>query len=327
MGIYVVGTEFRTANVTPELKRIHGRVVVTKTKVNIEILYSLISDERAGPLEFLTSTAIPSLLSCYQYGSTRYMAEMGDQILMEKSIAENPKKAKDNQILCKILCKYAPLDIPESGEKEPEASDPIDLSIDISERDIPLKTDLNGNAVVNSAWQPFNDPVTIAWAEIEFKIARKEYWNPLQKIYQFRNVLNSEPIWGFPAKSLKMILTGSRAQDGYGWTVTYSIRSFTGAGGEPPAYNTPSNTFPGWQPYVLDQGTKQILSETYVPGWPALHKQVDIVDSQGIVVDHPVNLDGAGKLKTDGGSVYLAFKGYRELDFALLNLPDLSTYI
>ena len=327
MGIYVVGTEFRTASVTPELKRIRGRVAVAKTKVNIEILYSLISDERAGPLEFLTSTAIPPLLSFYQYGSSRYMAEMGPQILMEKSIAENPKKAKDNQILCKVLCKYAPLDIPESGEKEPEASDPIDLSIDISERDIPLKTDLDGHAVVNSAWQPFDDPITISWAEIEFKITRKEYWNPLQKIYQFRNVLNSEPIWGFPAKSLKMIITGSRSQDGYGWSVTYSIRSFTGRGDMPEYDSASSNTFPGWQPYVLDQGTKQIAEEFVTTGWPLIQKQIDIVDSQGIAVDHPVNLDGSGKLKTDGGAVYLAFKGYRELDFALLNLPDLQTYI
>lgn len=178
----------------------------------------------------------------------------------------------------------------------------------------PLESDLDGNAVTNSANQKFDPPIMIPVAMTTLSITAFRLQAQSDKIQRFLNKVNSRTFLGYPkyhARCTDYQITSQYEQGAYYWQVDVTI-TFK----EPGSVVGPDS---GWNPVrVLDAGTAE-YSDPDGSG----RKYRSIVDAMGQPVSQPVPLNGDGEKATpaflaDNGPVYLKFRAYKEDDFAQL---------
>lgn len=167
--------------------------------------------------------------------------------------------------------------------------------------------DNNGDPILNSAGDPFGDPITVDDSRTVLTITRNEkvsvFDMDLAQLYS--DSINDATWNGFPARTCKMgvITTGDPTYDPNGkfyyYTVTYPV-----------TVNRAT-----WRKEILDQGFNEL--DPYDDPKPVMNSGQPVSDA--------VPLDGSGhRLGPYDTPVTLTFDVYEELDWSGLNI-DLST--
>lgn len=170
----------------------------------------------------------------------------------------------------------------------------------------PAGEDIDGNAIVNSAGQPFDPPLTIERRALVATIVyNDEIFNPAQAYY-FQGAVNDNAttignlnVQARQAKIIEIAATKQYYEDIEYWQVTVKVE-----------INADT-----WDRQVLDQGL-------YEKDPDDATKRVRMTTDDGEGVTEPLKLDGSGN-KLDPQSadpVFLTYKTFREMDFGLLNL-------
>lgn len=210
----------------------------------------------------------------------------------------------------RITVTYGP---PADGEPKPanplQEAESIDYGGETWERII--DQDVDGNAIVNTAGDPFDPPLTVEDYRPTFTVTRNEpVYNPLSADpykgfnpaaeYDLRGTLNDDVFYGFPIGTVKFGIPTARllwSQDApgthYYWQVTR------------PYYVNPN----GWGRVVLNAGRRKLVSGNRKP-----------IFIDGVPAADPVPLDVDGAPIAPGGTPYYkVFEVHPEADFTYWN--------
>lgn len=166
--------------------------------------------------------------------------------------------------------------------------------------------DINGDPIVNSAGDRYEDPVTIDETRVTLLVRKNilvSAWD-VTLPYLYNDAINQYDWNGFPAYAVKCgsITTSDEQYDSYNQIWYYTV------------------TFPfeldrnKWKKDQLDQGFAELDSSS-----PPRQKL--ILDAKGQPVGEAVPLDGSGhRLETGDPPVKNEYDVYDEIDFAGLNL-------
>lgn len=162
-----------------------------------------------------------------------------------------------------------------------------------------VEEDIDGNAILNSAEDYFDPPVTRDDSRPVMRIARNEKTFDPAISYQFKDAVNKNSFFGADPGTVKCadIAADLVFNPDIGWfySVSYDFE-----------YNPD-----GWEKRILDQGMKYLdASGNKSP-----------VTEAGKPASSPVLLDGDGGILPVGADpVFLTYKVYPEEDFDILNL-------
>lgn len=191
----------------------------------------------------------------------------------------------------KVTGNYA---FPDAGEtSENPLNAPPQINWDQTQYTKLTDRDIEGNAVVNSAGDPYQDAQEIDDPRPVLNITRNiQNFSPALA-YQYRNAINADPFQGAgPGEVKVMAIKADYQYDqqwGNYWTVSVQLQF------EPL----------GWDRKILDQGFREKKN----------NKMVAITTS-GEAVKEPALLDGTGKVLAVGGQpVYRTHKFYPRLPF------------
>jgi hypothetical protein len=192
---------------------------------------------------------------------------------------------------------YGPYD----ANQQPQ--NPIDWPLQITHSFAKFESianeDIDGNAILNSADDYFDPPVTRDDSRPVMRIARNEATFDPATAYQFKDAVNKATFFGADPGTVKCADISAdlifNPDIGWYYSVSYEFE-----------YNPD-----GWEKQILDQGLKYLDSTgSKVP-----------VTEKGIPATSPVLLDGNGaQLAAGADPVFLKFKVYPEEDFDSLNL-------
>jgi hypothetical protein len=258
--------------------------------------FQVITDDPLdGPLLVRTASGIPQRGSIY---ATATEIDPGAKV---KAI--NPSQDADNPRVWTVKVDYDSV-----TEDKPE--NPLDRPIEISWTAAPYErvvfNDTDGKAILNSAGDYFDPPLTIDDSRPVLTVVRNEpSYNPTLAI-DYQDAVNTDSFLGFSpgqVKVAKIDATSATENDIFYWRVTYEFHFRR----------------EGWALSVLDQGRYQKLNNKPVP-IPEYDESGNAVP--GSHVSDPVPLDGAGQRLTNPGpdtAIFLTFKVYKERPFAAFN--------
>lgn len=202
---------------------------------------------------------------------------------------------------------YGPFD-PQQFPENPLLK-PLEIEGGFNPYEEVVDEDQTGKAVVNSASDPFDPPITEEDPRQVLTIVRNEPSFDWATAYQYRNAVSSDEFWGAAPGQAKVVrISAKRAWDqylaansitpgGFFWIVTYEFE-----------FN-----IKGWHRFVLDQGMRKLSGGN----------QSLIVLLDGTSVTSPVLLDGnGGVLAASAEPVFLEFITKPELPFAIFNLEN-----
>lgn len=218
-----------------------------------------------------------------------------------------------------------------SQEQDPDPlARPSEVSMDVAIFQRPAILDIDGNPILNSAKDPFADPI----AEQDdvrptLTITRNEPTLNTARNLQYTNAVNADAFFGFDPGEVKCMQIRqdrqveqdqddpSRQIEFWRTTFEFHMRPNTSL-----RINGVLTPVKGWDLALVDMGYYE-LRAGLEPGDPA--RRMAIRDAAGGQVSHPVRLDGNGKpLDWDApfsDTEYRKFSVYKELAYAPLGLP------
>lgn len=183
----------------------------------------------------------------------------------------------------------------------------------------PIDRALDGTAIVNSAGQSFDPPITREFHDLVLRYTRNEASYAPLFAADYIDSINSDYFFGFPPEFVKCnAFTGRRMvlADLTYWSVNYELQFCTAEyleNGEPKKLN--------WQRRVFDQGmyTKDGVDTAGYTKWKP------IIGSDLNPVSEPVPLDGNGGrlsavLVNKGEGKWLTFDLHKKRNFSSLGL-------
>lgn len=199
--------------------------------------------------------------------------------------------------------------VDEEGNRDPFQARPT-LRARAEEEEVAVTHDRHGDAILNSAGDPFDPPLSIAAPTLVFEISRLERtFNPAL-ITSLQGRVNDSEWMGFPAESIlcRSIAANCGWNDdvgGYAWQVDYEFayREPVESGGE--------DVLPGWSVRVLDAGLRQLASGD---------RKAIMVDNAPVSSPVPLKSDGTAAGPSDDPH-YMAWDIYPEGDFSGLDFP------
>lgn len=208
-------------------------------------------------------------------------------------------------------------DTPSQDEHDQEHPDnpldePWEVDFDFEQFGKPLDRDADGNAVTNSADEPFDPAPEVDDGRLVLRITRNEAEYPTATALAYKNKVNSDTFYGAPAgyvkaKPIRGTRQTKRLQDGQllsYYRVSYEFH-FRGSDEE------------DWDAHLLDQGYRELVDMGGAIGQVYLN----ITDRDDMPLNQPTLLDGAGaKLPHGGTPVFRDFKAYKRLAFSALNV-------
>ncbi len=182
---------------------------------------------------------------------------------------------------------------------------PIEVSWSLRDHETVLDTDQNGNAVLNTAGDPFDPPAVIDDPRLVMTVVRNEQLFNIAWVLKYRNAVNSDPFAGFDPLTCKVLNISGRSQwhqdAGWYYQTTYEFEFLA-------AYiDYDTNT--GFRPRILSQGFRAISSVTGLPYHITL---------KGLPINSPMLLDKNGYLLATNATPYwITYQAYPELPFAI----------
>ena len=178
----------------------------------------------------------------------------------------------------------------------------LNFSAQLEQEDVAGAVDMDGKWNVNSLGLFFDDPLMFKTGTLAMSYSRREFVNPLLKLANFTNCLNSTPIWWCPAGTLRVadITTSIQETDvGSSYDVTYKL------------LYRPS----GW-------AVEKPNSSFYVKSGNSF---VRALNDDGSPVESPVFIALDGTRLSTGTPPFRSFRVYPVADLNLLGLPDPRT--
>jgi hypothetical protein len=197
---------------------------------------------------------------------------------------------------------YNPLQA--GGGKEQNPLDmPIEVSWALRDHETVLDTDQNGDAVLNTAGDPYDPPIVIDDPRLVMTVVRNEMMFNVGWVLAYRNAVNSDPFAGFPPLTCKVLNISSRSQwhQDIGWyyQTTYEFEFLTAS------IDYDTNT--GFRKRIISQGFRAISSVTGTPYHITL---------KGTPISSPMLIDSNGYLLGHDDTPYWqTFQAYPELPF------------
>ena len=175
---------------------------------------------------------------------------------------------------------------------------PLKITWSSTVREKVLVADSDGNAVLNSAGDPFDPPVVVDEYYPVVTIGRAEMTNDPALNFKYRSAINSDVFLGADPGTVKCVpIEAELAFDqdiGWYYNKTYRFEFDQG----------------GWNKGSLDQGLRSLAGGIVSP-----------IFAKGVAITEPALLDGSGKaLPVSGAPVFLDFKRYASLPFAIFNI-------
>ncbi len=208
-----------------------------------------------------------------------------------------PEQSHDDPTVWQVRCEFS-TDVPIDP-----LSRPVILRVSSITRKIAIYEDTNGDAILNSADDPFDPPVEIDITDIQCEFTKNYGSVDLAFIHAWTNTINSVPWFGADKHNAK--IERITATEKFDWNLTYAEYVFTIV---IRTYGT------GWDKSVLDAGYH------YLDANGKLTLARDILDQTPL--HNAVLLDGEGHRNAQGASpVYIIFDAiYDEMDFNDLGL-------
>jgi len=182
---------------------------------------------------------------------------------------------------------------------------PIEVSWGLRDHELVLDTDQAGNAVLNTAGDPYDPPVVIDDPRLVMTVVRNEPAFNIGWVVAYRNAVNSDAFAGFPPLTCKVLNISSRSQwhqdAGWYYQATYEFEFLTAS--------IDYDTQTGYRRRVVSQGFRAISVVTGKPYHITL---------KGVPVNSPMLLDKNGYLLGLNEPPYWqVFQAYPELPFAV----------
>jgi hypothetical protein len=189
---------------------------------------------------------------------------------------------------------------------------PIEVSWSLRDHETVLDTDQNGNAVVNTAGDPFDPPLVIDDPRLVMTVVRNESAFNVGWVIAYRNAVNSDAFAGFPPLTSKVLNISSRSQwhqdAGWYYQTTYEFEFLTAS------IDYDTNT--GYRPRVLSQGFRAISS---------VDSKLYHMTIRGVPVNSPMLLDANGyQLGLKQQPYWQTFQAYPELPFAVFSFDPVA---
>ena len=203
------------------------------------------------------------------------------------------------------------------GARSEAELNPLDelpeITIDGREFERSIIKDSNDKEIKNSAKDFFDPPLVKEDSRVIIEIVRNEIELDLSLFADYSNTTNAETFLGFPSRTVKMLRPKAvrmwHALVGFYYRVTYRFEVKEDVYGE----DDDREEIRGWDAYLLDAGYRELDDED----------MPRVITTDGQPSPDPVPLDGGGKRLEDiTNAKYLAFRIYRETDFAALNLEQ-----
>jgi hypothetical protein len=273
------------------------------------------NSKRDGQITVCSAAGLPTLGSAYNNGS-----ESSSPMILRSKKA---KQKKESPFVWEVDCEYTPITI--AGEGDSATTGDVTLiptkytwrtiqeTADVLVDTVPQK-------VQNAAGDPFLDPVTAEKSYFQLIIERNEDSFDGIAMSEYINTLNSEPFFGFDAKTCRMVAIDATGEYDvvYGgfWTVTYEVHIRKPADWKP--YITIGRELPvdseqgPWDRIVRNIGNRERLT-IGDPPTPVIER--------GHVVTDGVDLDDDGVKLADGEEPYYwIFKPYASKSWTPLDI-------
>jgi hypothetical protein len=252
-------------------------------------------DPNDGPLTATNHPDIPTLRDFYLIPGVE-----SDPNSYVRSIRARPKEWLGSGVVYAVTVSYQPLDPGESAEAVSRLAR-IQFSFNKFERVVWV--DQDGNAIRNSAGDPFAEPVTIDDSRPVIVVTRNEDVNAFNVTLagEYQDTVN-QAVWnGFPSRTVKCteIRTSEERKDPTTALWYYEVNY---------VFEVKWET---WSRFILDQGFAYLDGSTREP----------FLDSDKQPVSDPKLLDGTGAELPDGDPpVTLEFRVYPDADFNTFNI-------
>lgn len=175
-------------------------------------------------------------------------------------------------------------------------NEPVDIQWSFEQFQKITDRDINGTAILNSAQDPFQEPVEIDDSRPVLTVTRNEASFNSALAYQYRDAVNSTYFYGEAGTVKVSNISSTRQFDqqiGFYWKTTYAFH-----------FNPM-----GWDKVILDQGFREKVAG----------KKKNIL-VQGVPIQESTLLNGAGaKLNVGGNPVFRTFRVYPRLPFTVFN--------
>jgi len=268
-----------------------------------------VANERAAAALTATdgTTAVPAFGTQHAVATALYVRE--------KSASET-----GSPLIFRVTVTYRNIDKFKEHKAVDEAVNPLsrdaEVSYSFADEEVQIDHDIDGNAIVNSALETPDPPITKTISDLVIRIVSNESSYSPTTAMNYKNKLNSGSFMGFSAglvkcvdySAVKMVndVTG-----GTYWQLTkeFQVRLATVGG-----------VNAGWKKRILDQGFRE-LDGTDDNNKPK-YKAVTAADDEGklIPVSEPVLLNGSGSKLSDGGTpVWLEYDVYDLTSFSGLD--------
>jgi len=194
---------------------------------------------------------------------------------------------------------------------------PIDVSWGWRDYELPVLVDIDGNAALNKAFDPFDPPLLINDPRLTMMVVRNEAQISIPLIQQYRNAINSDAWAGWPPYFAHVLgITPKNVfHQAIGWyyQVTYEFEFIT-------ARQAQNSTTPGGEPtgfrfQILNQGLRALDTN---------NKKYHVT-YRGVPVSQPVLLDDNGReLQLQATPTFIEVHAYPELPFATFNFDPIA---
>lgn len=194
-----------------------------------------------------------------------------------------------------------------------------EIQIDFESYQRPFVRDIStGQAVVNTAGDPFDPPFMVDEDRMVIRITRNESetdfpWNAQDEFIPsvFNNTVNLTEFQGWNPGKVRLRLSAQKLKErgNFYWRVTYLIQEKIEA-----LEVNDEVTYVGWQPNILNRGYRQLVGGV----------KKDIFGIDGSKVSQPALLALDGTKLADGGTpTYVEANAYLTSEFNDLGLPEL----
>jgi hypothetical protein len=181
---------------------------------------------------------------------------------------------------------------------------PIDVAFSFRDYQVVCDRDINGNPILNSAFDPYDPPIMINVPNQVLTVTRNEAAYDSAFAYMYRNSISQDSFAGATALFAKCIAITPKNlfhQDvGWYYQMTYEFELLN------PRLSAGPN---GWRKTILDAGLRQLVKG----------KPVHIL-LKGMPISQPMLLNGmGGLLAPNAAPVYNIYQVYPELPFSDFN--------
>ncbi len=268
----------RSGDLDYQTNRKYTRVFRVQTNNNLD-----------GPLTVRDADGLPNIDD--PYADANGNADTGSRLKDKKAAQDG-----DNPRLWIITCEFSSeTDRPESKEQDPIKMR-AKLSFRAAKRRVAKDVDVDGNAVVNPAEDPFDPPVEVDEAYLVMEIQKNKLtFNP-SDIEQYVNTVNESTWFGMPAQTwlLDDLSADEEEQNGiiyYKAKYVFMLNRDT------------------WSTVLLNVGYNELVGGNRV----AIRDQGEQKEPQLL------DADGT-KLAVGGNPTYTTFRFYRRTNFANLEI-------